>query len=384
MTVSLFASDFVEFVRQVYSTNEFIPLHRPLFTGKERDYVVKTLESTYVSTVGEEVEEFEKKIADYTGAKHVVATTNGTSALHTALLCARVGQGEEVITSPLTFVATCNAIQYCGAEPIFIDIDELTLGLSPDRLTEYFLENTEIRDDLLCWNVKTNKIIRACVPVHNLGHPTRIDEIREICDRQHVFLIEDAAESLGSVFKNTHTGRFAQVGILSFNGNKIITTGGGGALITDDENIAVAAKHKTTTSKLPHPWLYIHDEVGFNYRLPNINAALGCAQIEQLDSFVESKRALADTYSRWLKDRDVHFFEEPIDARSNYWLNALLLEDRSQRDEFLHYTNDQGVMTRPMWTPMHTLPMYASCQRGSLMVSETIENRLVNIPSSVV
>ena len=384
MTLSSFAADFVGLVRNLYSTDKFVPLHAPRFLGSEQDNVIEAIQSTFVSTVGKQVEEFEQRISDYTGSKYTVATINGTAALHTALLCCGVGQGEEVITSPLTFVATCNAIKYCGADPIFIDVDQDTLGMSPDRLEEFLAENTEIRDDNLLWNQRTNRIIRACLPVHNLGHPVQIDKIKVICDRYNVLLIEDAAESLGSVYKGLHTGRVGRVGVVSFNGNKIVTTGGGGALITDDHRIAETAKHKTTTAKQPHPWLYIHDDVGYNYRLPNLNAALGCAQIDQLDDFVRSKRSLADQYRRWFVNKSVEFIVEPISAKSNYWLNAILLKDRTERDMFLQHTNDEGVMTRPMWTPMHTLPMYKNCQRNDLSTAESIEDRLVNIPSSVV
>ncbi len=383
MTSSLLAADFVRLVRKLYSTDKFVPLHAPRFLGNEQDYVIEAIQSTFVSTVGKQVEEFEERISDYTGSKHTIATTNGTAALHTALLCCGVKQDEEVITSPLTFVATCNAIKYCGADPIFVDVDSKTLGMSPDHLEEFLVENTEIRGDNLSWNKRTNRIIRACLPVHNLGHPVRIDKIKAICDRYNLVLIEDAAESLGSVYKGRHTGRVGQVGVISFNGNKIVTTGGGGALITDDYQIAEIAKHKTTTAKQPHPWLYIHDDVGHNYRLPNLNAALGCAQIEQLDEFVRSKRSLADQYQRWFESKSVEFVVEPMSAKSNYWLNAIFLKDRRERDIFLKYTNDEGVMTRPMWTPMHTLPMYKNCQRNDLSTAESIEERLVNIPSSV-
>ena len=376
--------EFVDFVRQLFSTEDSIPLHAPRFERNETKYVVDALNSTFVSSVGQHVNEFERKIAEFTGAHYVVATNNGTAALHTALLLAGVQSGDEVITQPLTFVATCNAIRYCGAEPVFMDVERTTLGLSPEAISVFLEEHAEVRSDGLCWNRQSNRIIRAVVPVHNLGLPARAAEIGEICARYNVPLIEDAAESLGSCRDGIHTGRAGCMGTLSFNGNKIITTGGGGAVITDDETIADKAKHLTTTAKQPHPWLFLHDEVGFNYRLPNLNAALGCAQIEQLPDYIERKRGLANRYQQWFSDKEPELVLEPLGARSNYWLNAILLKDREERDSFLKYTNERGVMTRPMWTPMHTLPMYQNCQRGDVTIAKNIESRLVNIPSSVI
>ena len=384
MTVSPLFPEFVDLVRQLFSTEDSIPLHAPRFERNETKYVVDALNSTFVSSVGQHVNEFERKIAEFTGAHYVVATNNGTAALHTALLLAGVQSGDEVITQPLTFVATCNAIRYCGAEPVFMDVERTTLGLSPEAISVFLEEHAEVRSDGLCWNRQSNRIIRAVVPVHNLGLPARAAEIGEICARYNVPLIEDAAESLGSCRDGIHTGRAGCMGTLSFNGNKIITTGGGGAVITDDETIADKAKHLTTTAKQPHPWLFLHDEVGFNYRLPNLNAALGCAQIEQLPDYIERKRGLAKRYQQWFADKEPELVLEPLGARSNYWLNAILLKDREERDSFLKYTNERGVMTRPMWTPMHTLPMYQNCQRGDVTIAENIESRLVNIPSSVI
>ena len=376
---------FVGTVRKVYQTNDFIPLHAPCFHGNEKELVLETLESTFVSSVGENVNNFEVKIAEYTGAKYAVAVSSGTAALHAALYATGAGLGEEVITSPLTFVATCNAVSYCGATPIFVDVDNETFGLSPESLGEFLEQSAEVRDDGLCWNVDSNKIIRACIPVHNLGHPARIEAISEICREYRIVLIEDAAESLGSLYRSQHTGRVGKVGVLSFNGNKIITTGGGGAIITDDGALAQRLKHLTTTAKQPHPWLFNHDEVGFNYRLPNLNAALGLAQITQLDTFVTRKRNLADYYLNWFRSwSDTSFVLEPTESRSNYWLNAILLPDQCARDEFLARTNECGVMTRPMWTPLNTLPMYQGCQQFNLVNSPRIEARLVNIPSSAV
>ena len=384
MNDAMFFSRFVSLVREMFSTDEFIPLHAPQFKGREKEMVLQTLESTFVSSIGEFVDEFETRLADYTGAKFAIATSSGTAALHVALHLADVQREDEVITAPLTFVATCNAIRYCGAEPVFVDVEWQTLGLCPESLASFLGNHAEVRDDGLCWNRISGRIIRACVPVHNLGHPVRIHEIAAICAKYNIRLVEDAAESLGSLTSGVHTGRTGCMGTLSFNGNKIITTGGGGALITDDEVLADKAKHLTTTAKQPHPWLFLHDEVGFNYRLPNINAALGCGQLEQLHEYVDAKRALALRYQEWIDPlEDVAFFSEPIGTRSNYWLNALLLENREVRDDFLQYTNDAGVMTRPMWTPMHTLPMYQNCQRDDLTTAQAIEARLVNVPSSV-
>jgi len=370
-------------IREVFSTNEFVPLHAPGFGDLEKELVLETLTSTFVSSVGQFVDEFEAQLAQYTGAGSVVATNTGTAALHTALHLLGVRSTDEVITTPLTFVATCNSISYCGARPVFIDVDQDTLGLSPAKLAGFLEEYGEIRDDGFCWNKFSESVIRACVPVHNLGHSAKIEEIAAICTKYNIPVIEDAAESLGSRRNNVHTGRRGLVGTLSFNGNKIITTGGGGALITDDEVLAQRARHISTTAKLSHPWLFKHDEVGFNYRLPNLNAALGCAQMKQLDRFVSEKRQLAAHYDEWLEDwPQARFFSEPPNSRSNYWLNAILLNDFDARDEFLDRTNRLGVMTRPMWTPMHTLPMYQSCQRTDLTNAEWIEERLVNIPSS--
>jgi len=380
-----FHSSFVSMVRDVFSTHDFIPLHAPQFKGKEKDFVLKALESTYVSSVGKFVEEFEEELSQYTGAKFAVATSSGTAALHTALHLAGVQVGDEVITVPLTFVATCNAIRYCGGEPVFIDVERKTLGLCPESLSEFLELHAQVRDDGLCWNKDSGRIIRACVPVHNLGHPARIGDISGVCAKYNIHLIEDAAESLGSLDNGIHTGRTGCFGVLSFNGNKIITTGGGGALLTDDERLANKAKHYTTTAKLSHPWLFLHDDVGFNYRLPNINAALGCGQLEQLNDYIQAKRCLAQRYRDWFDGvADVEYFSEPIGAQSNYWLNAIFLKNRDVRDQFLEFTNSAGVMTRPMWTPMHTLPMYEHCQRDALTEAEAIEAQLVSIPSSVI
>ena len=379
-----FSQELVAFVRDQFGTNDFIPLHAPRFEGKEKEYLLDTIDSTFVSTVGAYVTQFEEKVAQYTGARNAIATVNGTSALHAALVVAGVQRNDEVITQPLTFVATCNAIRYCEAEPVFVDIERATLGMSPDSLAEFLEHYAEIRDDGLCWNKQTQRVIRACVPMHNFGHPVRINEINELCKRHNIQLVEDAAESLGSFYNGTHTGRFGALAVISFNGNKIITTGGGGMIITDDEDLAQRAKHITTTAKKPHPWLYVHDELGFNYRLPNLNAALGCAQMEALPGYIERKRVLADRYAEWFPDKGYEFIVEPDKTRANYWINAFLTNSREERDTVLKYTNENKVMTRPAWTPMHTLDMYKGCLRVDLSNTEWIEERLVSIPSSVV
>ena len=383
MNEKIVQNEFVKFVKELYPNEYPIPLHAPRFSAKEKELVLDTLDSTYVSTVGEYVGKFENRIALQTSAKYVVATNTGTAALHTALLVCGVTLHDEVITQSLTFVATCNAIRYCGASPVFVDISNKTLGMSPESLSDFLAEHAEVRDDGLCWNRTTGNIIRACVPMHNLGHPVEVLEIKEICDSYQLLVIEDAAESLGSTSQGLHTGLVGRVGILSFNGNKIITAGGGGALITSDENLWARAKHLTTTAKINHPWLFLHDEVGFNYRMPNINAALGYAQIEKLTQYIKCKRRTAARYSEWMGAHDVEFIAEPIGARSNYWLNAVILSNVEARDSFLNFTNDNGVMTRPMWTPMHTLPMFEKCVRASLDSTENIEARLVCLPSSV-
>jgi aminotransferase in exopolysaccharide biosynthesis len=380
-----FTDALVAKVREIYRTEEFIPLHAPSLGSVEKAYVNKAIDSTFVSSVGQCVVEFERALAAYTGAQHAVAVSSGTAALHVTLHAIGVQAEDEVITTPLTFVATCNAISYCGGSPVFVDVDEDTLGLSPMSLAGFLEEFAEMRDDGLCWNRASGKIIRACLPVHNLGHPARVEEISNLCTNYNITLVEDAAESLGSYCAGKHTGRTGYAGTLSFNGNKIITTGGGGAVITDSEDLAQKIKHLTTTAKKRHPYLFIHDEIGFNYRLPNLNAALGLAQIECLDQFVSKKRSLADIYRDWVADWEmVSFFNEPEGASSNYWLNALLVSEQSVRDEILTRTNQSGVMTRPIWTPMNTLPIYEHCQQYRLINAPKIEGRLINVPSSVV
>ena len=374
--------DTIDFIRSIYGSERVIPLHEPRFIGNEKKYLNDCIDSTFVSSTGKFVDEFEEKIAKYTGAKYAVATSNGTSALHIALLLANVAKNDEVITQPLTFVATCNAISYCGANPIFIDVDKETMGLSPLSLQAYLKKNAFIKNQQ-CINNNTGRVIKACVPMHTFGQPCRIDEIKEICDKYNISLIEDAAESLGSFYKDKHTGTFGQMGVISFNGNKIITGGGGGCVITDDEILAKRAKHLTTTAKVSHKWEYIHDMIGYNYRMPNLNAALLVAQLENLDSFLLNKRELAMMYKDFFSDKACHFVEESLHSKSNYWLNTIILKDKEQRDLFLEEANSKGVMIRPVWTLMNKLTMFKHSQCDGLTNVEWLEERVVNIPSSV-
>jgi aminotransferase in exopolysaccharide biosynthesis len=373
----------VGFIRDYYQTNELIPLHAPIFSGNEKNYVLETIESTYVSSIGSFVDRFEKNIAKYTSSPRAIATVNGTAALHICLLLAGVERDDIVITQALTFVATCNAIRYCQAEPLFIDVDKKTLGLSPTALARWLENNAERSNDGICREKFSKKIIRACVPMHTFGHPSDMDELLTICATWNINLIEDATESLGSLYKGKHTGTFGKCGTYSFNGNKIITTGGGGMIVTD-EKLGDRAKHITTTAKIPHPYAFVHDELGYNYRMPNINAALGCAQLEQLDNYIQKKRELASLYEGYFINSDLQFIKEPENCRSNYWLNAVICSDYMQRDEILKETNKKGIMTRPLWTLMHELPMYKNCLRDDLKNSKWLQDRVINLPSSVI
>lgn len=376
-------NNFVDFVRSVYGTNEFVPLHEPRFIGNEKKYLLECIDSTFVSSVGAFVDRFESDFAKAVGSKYAIAAVNGTAALHISLILAGVKREHEVISQSLTFIATANAISYIGASPVFIDVDLDTMGLSPRALKDFLEENCVLRDGE-CINKNTNKVIKACVPMHTFGIPCKIDEIAAICEEWSIVLVEDAAESLGSYYKGKHTGTFGRVGAFSFNGNKIITSGGGGVVVTDDEQVAKLAKHITTTAKIPHRWEYAHDQIGYNYRLPNLNAALLCAQLEKLDVFVANKRHLADKYRQFFEGISVKFVVEPEGASSNYWLNAVLLNNVEERNEFLEYTNNHGVMTRPIWRLMNKLPMFSASQSDLLINAQHLEDRIVNIPSSVV
>jgi len=376
--------DFICFVQDLYSSTDLVPLHEPQFRGNEKKYLLETIDSTFVSSVGKFVDEFELKVAEYTGVKHAIATVNGTAALHIALKLAGVEHNSEVITQSLTFVATCNAIRYCNAKPLFIDVDKTTLGLSPESLENFLQQNTEIRDDGFCWNKSSNKKILACIPMHTFGFPVKLERIKNICDQYNVTLVEDAAESLGSLYKNMHTGSIGKLAALSFNGNKIITTGGGGMILTNDDELAKKAKHITTTAKLTHSWAFNHDEIGYNYRLPNLNAALGVAQIELLPEYLKNKRKIANTYQKWGNEHGIEFLVEPKNTKANYWLNAAVMQNRKQRDDMLEITNGNNVMTRPVWTPMHQLPMNQNYQKSDMTNTEWLADRIVNVPSSVV
>lgn len=371
----------VEFVRDVYKTDEFIPLHAPVFNGNEKKYVLDTLDSTFVSSVGKYVDDFERKMESFTGTARAVATVNGTAALSAALYLAGVKRGDLVITQALTFVATCNALYHLGAEPVFTDVSPVSLGLCPVALENWLSGNTELTDKG-CIHRKTHQVIRAVVPMHTFGHPAELDELIAVCKKWHIILVEDAAESLGSFYKGKHTGTLGEYGALSFNGNKIITTGGGGMVFCRSSEAGIRAKHVTTTAKVAHPYEFYHDEPGFNYRMPNLNAALGCGQMERLDSFIKQKRALAQRYEEFFTGSEFKFVKEPEYAQSNYWLNAIICENLDARNEMLAQMNEAKVMVRPIWKLMHRLPMFEHAMRDELTNSEQIEARLINLPSS--
>ena len=375
-------SKVIAHIRSLFSTGEdFIPLHAPYFGGNEKKYVLDTIDSTFVSSVGAYVNRFEEMMVEITGAKYAIATSSGTAALHLGLLVAGVKPGDEVITQPLTFVATANAIAHAGASPVFVDVDKDTMGMSPMALRTFLDENVRLEDGLAV-NKNTGKRIAACVPMHTFGFPLRVDEVQQICSEYNISLVEDAAESLGSSYKGRHTGTFGLIGTFSFNGNKTVTSGGGGAIVTNDEAIAKHAKHLSTTAKVPHQWEFVHDEVGYNYRMPNINAALACAQLEQLHAILENKRALAEEYKTFFRESNINFVGGLEESLPNYWLNTIILDDIEARDAFLQQTNAQKVMTRPIWRLMNKLPIYAHCMCGPLDNAEWLEARVVNIPSS--
>ena len=371
------------FIKDLYGNQEFTPLSVPKFIGNEKKYLNECIDTTFVSSVGKFVDRFENDMAEYTGAKKAVVCVSGTNALHMAMMLVGVERDDEVLTQALTFIATCNAISYTGAHPVFIDVDKSTMGLSPDALKDWLQKNSEIRNGQ-CYNKSTGRRIKACVPMHTFGHPVRIVEIADICAEYHIELVEDAAESIGSKYKGIHTGLFGKVGALSFNGNKTITTGGGGMLLFMDEELGTLAKHLTTQAKVPHRWEFRHDHIGYNYRMPNINAALGCAQLEHLDEYIADKRETAKAYEEFFMNvNDIDFFTEPADSFSNYWLNAVILKDKNAQQKFLQETNDNGVMTRPIWELMNRLPMFEKCQHDSLANTIWFADRVVNIPSSV-
>ena len=376
-------SQITDFIHNLYGTMDTVPLHAPKFMGNEKKYLDECIDTTFVSSVGKFVDRFENEIAAYTGAVRAVVCVSGTNALHMAMMLVGVERDDEVLTQALTFIATCNAISYIGAHPVFVDVDLDTLGMSPVAVRSWLEKNAEMRNGE-CYNRNTGRRVKACVPMHTFGHPVRIDVLADICNEWGIELVEDAAESIGSYYKGQHTGTFGKVGAISFNGNKTITTGGGGMMLFRDEELGKLAKHLTTQAKVPHRWAFVHDHIGYNYRMPNINAALGCAQLENLDRFVDNKRETAAIYADFFRNiPDIGFFTEPENCRSNYWLNAVIMKDKKAQQEFLEYTNDNGVMTRPVWELMNRLPMFAGCETDGLANTQWLADRIVNIPSSV-
>ena len=391
----------IDFIKDLYGSQN-VPLSVPKFIGNEKKYFNECIDTTFVSSVGQFVDRFEKDMAAYTGAKRAVVCVSGTNALHMSLMLVGVKRDDEVLTQALTFIATCNALSYIGAHPVFLDVDRSTMGLSPDAMKEWLQKNAEVRmntrrneldkshdfayeeDEYACYNKNTGRRIKACVPMHTFGHPVRIEEIAALCKEWHIELVEDAAESIGSKYKGLHTGLFGKIGALSFNGNKTITTGGGGMMLFNDEELGAYAKHITTQAKIPHRWEFRHDHIGYNYRMPNINAALGCAQLEHLDEYIADKRATAAAYAEYFKNVDgIDFFIEPENSFSNYWLNVVILPNHDKQLEFLQETNDNGVMTRPIWELMNRLPMFEHCLHDNLENTIWFADRVVNIPSSV-
>lgn len=374
--------DIISFVRKLYSTEEFIPLHAPVFIGNEKAYLAECIDSTFVSYVGRFVGMFEESVRNYTGAAHAVACVNGTAALHTAFILAGVRDNDEILVPALTFVASANAIAYCRAVPHFVDSERDTLGIDVDKLAEMLAAQTEMRNDGFCYNKATGRRISICVPMHTFGHAVRMDELMAVCEQYNITIVEDAAESMGTFYKGRHTGTFGKLGILSFNGNKTITTGGGGMILTNDEELAKRARHITTTAKIPHKWEFDHDEVGYNYRMTNVSAAIGVAQMENFEKYIDSKRKIAEAYAGFFKNSDITFFNEREFCKSNYWLNVIIMKDRDSRDAILEATNGGGVMTRPIWKLMSKLRMYSGCPATNLDNALWLEDRVVNIPSS--
>lgn len=369
-----------EFIRGLYRRQGSIFLHDPNFYGNEKKYLLDCIDSTFVSSIGKYVDQFESMVSEFTGAKYAIATVNGTSALHIGLKLVGVTTGDEVITQPLTFIATCNAITYCNASPVFVDVDPDSMGMSPASLLDFLKVNSK-QFEGKCINKKSGKRIAAVVPMHTFGFPCRIVEIKEICLEFNIPLVEDAAESLGSYSNGKHTGTFGDLGILSFNGNKIITTGGGGMIITDDPALARRAKHLTTTARANHLHEFEHDEIGYNYRLPNINAALGCAQMEYLSDLIKRKRGLAYEYQNYFLNYSVKVVRELDGCKSNYWLNAIILENGNCRNRFLDELNCLGIMCRPAWRLMNKLPMFINCHSSDLSNAEWLQERIINLPS---
>ncbi len=375
-------NEIIAFVRSLYSKEGRVPLHEPRFQGNEKKYILDAIDSTYVSSVGPYVDRFEEMIRDYTESKFAVSVVNGTSALHVALMLAGVARGDLVLTQAFTFVATVNPIAYIGAEPVFIDIDRETLGMSPDCLEDFFKAHIKVIGNE-ARHITSGRRISACVPMHSFGIPCQIDRIVEICNSFHVKVVEDSAESLGSIYKSKHTGTYGTLGVYSLNGNKTITSGGGGVIVTDDEKLGKLAKHITTQAKIPHQWEFKHDMLGYNLRCPNLNAALACAQLEQLEEFISVKRDIAKSYQKFFQAHGIDYISESSSSRSNYWLNSMILKSKADRDSFLELSNSEEVMTRPAWTLINELPMYDDCIHDGLINSIDIQNKLVSIPSGV-
>lgn len=372
----------ISFIQESFKSTEFIPLHSPTFWGNEKNYLIETIDSTFVSSVGAYVDQFEEMMSSITNTKKSVAVVNGTAGIQVALRLVGVSTGDEVITQALTFVATANAIAYNGASPIFLDVDLDTMGLSPNAVSRFLEEFGELHEEG-CFNKKTGKRISACLPMHTFGFPVHLDELKAVCDAWKIPIVEDAAESLGSEYKNQPTGSIGEMGVFSFNGNKIVTCGGGGAIVTNNEQLGMKGKYLTTTAKVPHSYEFFHDEIGFNFRMPNLNAALACAQMEQLNGFLENKRSLATDYINFFDNSDIQFRTETPNTKANYWLMCVELENQKERDFFLAETNNAKVMTRPIWKLMYRLPMYQHCQRDEQLNAQFLEERIVNIPSSV-
>jgi perosamine synthetase len=375
-------SDVIGFIKNQFDNKAFIPLHEPRFWGNEKKYVADTINSTFVSSVGAYVDKFELMMSSISGTNKSIAVVNGTSALQVALRLAGVNAGDEVITQALTFIATINAIIYNGASPIFIDVDIDTMGLSPNAVDAFLEEFGEMREGI-CYNKKTNRKIAACMPMHTFGFPVHLDELLKVCNKWNIPLVEDAAEAIGSEYHSKPIGSFGKLGVFSFNGNKIVTSGGGGAIVTNNIELGIKAKHLTTTAKVPHPYEYVHDEIGYNFRMPNLNAALACAQLEQIPKFIDSKRTLALEYDSFFKSKGIKFRTELPQTKANYWLMCIELENRQERETFLKETNENGVMTRPIWQLIFKSPLYAEFQKDEQINAMYLEDRIVNIPSSV-
>jgi aminotransferase in exopolysaccharide biosynthesis len=372
----------ISFIREIYQSQDFIPLHEPRFVGNEKKYLLDTIDSTFVSSVGAYVDKFESMMQNISQTQKAIAVVNGTSGIQVALRLVGVKAGDEVLTQALTFVATANAIAYNGAKPVFLDVDLCTMGLSPVSIQNFLEEYGDLREDG-CYNKKTGNKIAACLPMHTFGFPVKIDELIKTCNNWKIPVVEDAAESLGSEYKGLPTGSFGKVGVFSFNGNKIVTSGGGGAIVTNNQDLGVKAKYLTTTAKQPHAYEYVHDELGYNYRMPNLNAALACAQLEKLNWFLEKKRELAKIYKEFFEGTEVKFRTELPETKANYWLMCVELENRKARDLFLKETNEARVMTRPIWELMFRLPMYQDCLKDEQLNAKYLVDRIVNIPSSV-